>query len=115
MPARWALRASDIHTEAGEKKAKIRFRIDGLLHDIFDDIPPRPYQSFVSRIKLLSGMKLNVRDTAQDGRFTIALGDKEIEMRVSVIPAEFGETIVMRILDPSATTVGLAELGLARR
>lgn len=106
------LRASDIHTEAGEKKAKIRFRIDGLLHDIFDDIPLAAYHSFVSRIKLLSAMKLNVRDAAQDGRFTIGLGGKDIEMRVSVIPAEFGETIVMRILDPSATMVGLPDLGL---
>ena len=106
------LRASDIHTEAGEKKAKIRFRIDGLLHDIFDDIPLDTYRTFVSRIKLLSGMKLNVRDAAQDGRFTIGLGDKDIEMRVSVIPAEFGETIVMRILDPSATMVTLPQLGL---
>jgi type IV pilus assembly protein PilB len=106
------MRASDIHTEAEEKKAKIRFRIDGLLHDIFDGLPLATYQSFVSRIKLLSGMKINIRDIAQDGRFTIALGEKEVEMRVSVIPAEFGETIVMRILDPSATTVGLAELGL---
>ncbi len=106
------LRASDIHTEAGEKKAKLRFRIDGLLHDIFDDIPLDAYHTFVSRIKLLSEMKLNVRDAAQDGRFTIGLGDKDIEMRVSVIPAEFGETIVMRILDPSATMVGLSDLGL---
>jgi type IV pilus assembly protein PilB len=106
------LRASDIHTEAGEKKAKIRFRVDGLLHDIFDDVPLDTYRTFVSRIKLLSAMKLNVRDAAQDGRFTIGLGDKDIEMRVSVIPAEFGETIVMRILDPSATMVGLPDLGL---
>ena len=106
------LRASDIHTEAGEKKAKIRFRIDGLLHDIFDDIPLEAYRTFVSRIKLLSEMKLNVREAAQDGRFTVGLGDNDIEMRVSVIPAEFGETIVMRILDPSATMVGLPDLGL---
>ncbi|HUC01402.1 MAG TPA: GspE/PulE family protein [Candidatus Paceibacterota bacterium] len=106
------LRASDIHTEAGEKKAKVRFRIDGLLHDMFDDIPPDTYHSFVSRIKLLSAMKLNVRDAAQDGRFTIGLGGRDIEMRVAVIPAEFGETIVMRILDPSATMVGLPDLGL---
>ena len=107
-----ALRASDIHTEAGEKSAKIRFRIDGLLHDILDAMPLRAYESLVSRIKLLSEMKLNVRDEAQDGRFTIGMADKEIEMRVSVIPAEFGETIVMRILDPSATRVGLPDLGL---
>jgi type II secretory ATPase GspE/PulE/Tfp pilus assembly ATPase PilB-like protein len=107
-----ALRASDIHTEAGDKKAKIRFRVDGLLHDVFDDIPLETYHSLVSRIKLLSEMKLNIKDAAQDGRFTIGLGDKDIEMRVSVIPAEFGETIVMRVLDPSATLVGLPQLGL---
>jgi type II secretory ATPase GspE/PulE/Tfp pilus assembly ATPase PilB-like protein len=106
------LHASDIHTEAGEGKAKIRFRIDGLLHDIFDDIPLETYRLFSSRIKLLSGLKLNIKDAAQDGRFTISLGDKEIEMRVSVIPAEFGETIVMRVLDPSATMVTLLDLGL---
>jgi type IV pilus assembly protein PilB len=107
-----ALRASDIHTEAEKEKAKIRFRIDGLLHDVYDDIPLHAYQAFVSRIKLLSEMKLNVRTIAQDGRFTIGLAGKEIEMRVSVIPAEFGETIVMRILDPGATMVGLSDLGL---
>lgn len=107
-----ALRASDIHTEAEEKAAKVRFRIDGLLHDIFTDIPLHTYQTFVSRIKLLSEMKLNVKSEAQDGRFTIGLGDKDIEMRVSIIPAEFGETIVMRILDPAATMVGLPDLGL---
>ncbi len=107
-----AMRASDIHTEAEEQKAKIRFRVDGFLHDAFDGMPLRAYQALISRIKLLSEMKLNVRDEAQDGRFTIEVGGKEIEMRVSIIPAEFGETIVMRILDPSATLVGLADLGL---
>ena len=106
------LRASDIHTEAGDKKAKIRFRIDGLLHDVFDDFALPAYAALISRIKLLSNMKLNIRDEAQDGRFTIGLGDKDIEMRVAVIPAEFGETIVMRILDPAATLVGLPDLGL---
>ncbi len=107
-----ALRASDIHTEAEKEHAKVRFRIDGLLHDIYNDIPAHAYQAFVSRIKLLSEMKLNVRTIAQDGRFTIGLGGKEVEMRVSVIPAEFGETIVMRILDPTATMVSLPDLGL---
>ncbi|MDE2018911.1 MAG: type II/IV secretion system protein [Patescibacteria group bacterium] len=108
-----AVRASDIHTEAGEKMAKIRLRVDGLLHDAFDNMPLRPlYENFASRIKLLAGMKLNVHDEAQDGRFTINLAGREVEMRVSVIPAEFGETIVMRILDPQATMVGLEQLGL---
>jgi len=104
--------ASDIHTEAGEKKSKLRFRVDGLLHDIYDDLPLVFYAAFVSRVKLLSEMKINVRNEAQDGRFTINLAGKDIEMRVSIIPAEFGETIVMRVLDPSATMVGLPQLGL---
>jgi type II secretory ATPase GspE/PulE/Tfp pilus assembly ATPase PilB-like protein len=108
----FGMRASDIHTEASEKKAKVRFRIDGLLHDVFDDLPLRTYTSLVGRIKLLAQMKLNVRDEAQDGRFTISIAGKEIEMRVAIIPAEFGETIVMRILDPSATLVSLTGLGL---
>jgi type II secretory ATPase GspE/PulE/Tfp pilus assembly ATPase PilB-like protein len=107
-----AMRASDIHTEAGEKKGKVRFRIDGVLHDVFDDLPPALYRSLVARIKLLSGMKININDEAQDGRFTISLFGKDIEMRVSVLPAEFDETIVMRILDPAATMVGLGDLGL---
>jgi type IV pilus assembly protein PilB len=106
------VRASDIHAEAGEKSGKIRFRVDGVLHDAFDGIPPGLYRNFIGRIKLLSGMKINVYDEAQDGRFTIALSDKEVEMRVSVIPAEFDETIVMRILDPQATMVTLTDLGL---
>ncbi len=107
-----AVHASDIHTEAEEKDAKIRFRIDGILHDIYGKLPLSFYANFVSRIKLLSEMKINVRNEAQDGRFTINLAGKDIEMRVSVIPAEFGETIVMRVLDPSATLVGLSNLGL---
>jgi type IV pilus assembly protein PilB len=107
-----AVHASDIHTESEEKKAKIRFRVDGILHDVYDDLPLAFYASFVSRVKLLSEMKINVKNEAQDGRFTINLAGKDIEMRVSIIPAEFGETIVMRVLDPAATMVGLPNLGL---
>ena len=107
-----SLRASDIHMEAQEKGAKLRFRIDGLLHDIFSGFPQSSYGNLISHIKLLSGMKLNVHDEAQDGRFAIRLAEKEVEMRVSILPAEFGETIVMRILDPAATMIGLPQLGL---
>lgn len=107
-----AIRASDVHLEAEENKARLRFRLDGLLHDVFGGIPERNYESLVSRVKLLSNLKINVRGEPQDGRFTIALGDKEIEVRVSIIPSEFGETIVMRILDPGAISVSLVGLGL---
>lgn len=105
-------RASDIHFEAEEKKVRLRYRIDGILHDVYDKLPPHNYDALISRIKLLSGLKINVRDEAQDGRFTIALPRKEIEMRVSAIPSEFGETIVMRILDPDSINIGLTTLGL---
>ncbi|MEK9173389.1 MAG: GspE/PulE family protein [Patescibacteria group bacterium] len=107
-----AARASDIHFEAEEEKARIRFRIDGLLHDAFSDFPLKSYGRLVSRIKLLAGMKINVRGEPQDGRFTISLTNKDIEVRVSIIPSQFGETIVMRVLDPDAIGVTLEELGL---
>ena len=109
-----AIGASDIHFEAGEKKTKIRFRLDGLLHDMFDDLPSYNYEHLISRIKLLSRLKINVRDEAQDGRFTVGLTTKDVEVRVSIIPSEFGETIVMRLLDPDSITADLFELGLRK-
>ncbi len=105
-------RASDIHLEAGEEGARIRYRVDGILHDVYNDFPLHNYQSLINRIKLLSGLKINVRSEAQDGRFTINLPQKEVEMRVSIIPSEYGETVVMRILDPDSIRVELPQLGL---
>jgi type IV pilus assembly protein PilB len=107
-----ANKASDVHLEAEEKEAKIRYRLDGILHDIFNTLPLKNYTGLISRIKLLSGMKLNIHSEPQDGRFTINIPDKEIEVRVSIIPSEFGETVVMRILDPAAIMVDLLGLGL---
>ncbi|MCR4328774.1 MAG: GspE/PulE family protein [Patescibacteria group bacterium] len=105
--------ASDVHCEAEEKDAKFRLRIDGRLHDVALSIPVKNYVSFLTRIKLLSGLKLNVRSEAQDGRFTIkAPGGSDIEIRVSIVPSEFGEAIVMRLLDPKVTRVQFSELGL---
>ncbi|MGC8776269.1 MAG: GspE/PulE family protein, partial [Minisyncoccia bacterium] len=105
-------KSSDIHFEAKENGARLRFRIDGVLNDVYDQIPLKNYNALVSRIKLLSGLKINVHEETQDGRFTINLGGKEIEMRVSIIPSEFGETIVMRILDPEAILVDFDKLGI---
>ncbi len=106
-----ANRASDIHFEAEEKRARVRYRIDGYLHDAYDNLPLKNYTTIISRIKLLAGLKINVRGEPQDGRFTIGLTAKEIEMRVSIIPSEFGETVVMRILDPDSIHIGLTDLG----
>ena len=105
-------RASDIHFEAEQTGARLRFRLDGLLHDIYENLPVKNYESLITRIKLLSSLKINIHGEPQDGRFTINLPSKEVEVRVSLIPSEFGETIVMRLLDPDSIRVNLAELGL---
>jgi type IV pilus assembly protein PilB len=105
-------RASDIHFESGEHVGRLRYRIDGVLRDVTPSIPMRVYQLIISRIKLLSNLRLNVTNISQDGRFTIGLGGVEVELRTSIIPSEFGETVVMRVLDPKAIELTLADLGL---
>ena len=107
-----ANRASDVHFEPEANSIKLRLRIDGLLHDVFGELKAHVYLTLLSRIKLLSEMKLNVHDEPQDGRFSIKLPGKEIEVRVAVAPAEFGEVIVMRLLDPDAISLSLSDLGL---
>lgn len=107
----FALRASDIHFEPEEEKTLLRVRIDGLLSDAFF-FDPATYHQLNSRIKLLSGVKLNITNQAQDGRFSIQKGESQIEVRLSFIPGNYGESIVMRILDPEATKVSYKELGI---
>ncbi|MFA5998368.1 MAG: GspE/PulE family protein [Candidatus Paceibacterota bacterium] len=107
----FALRASDVHFEPREEATLLRLRIDGLLSDahLFD---PATYQQLNSRIKLLSGAKLNIANRAQDGRFSIARGAEQVEVRASFIPGNYGESIVLRILDPKTTKVSYRELGI---
>jgi len=104
------LEASDIHIEPKENEAKLRIRLDGILQDvlIFDR---KTYEALLSRIKLLSGMKLNIFDRPQDGRFSVLMEKLAIEIRSSTLPAEWGESIVMRILNPKSL-ISLEELGL---
>lgn len=109
-----ANRVSDIHFEPAKEEVKLRYRIDGDLHDVMTDLGKPIYGHLASRIKLLANLKLNVRDQAQDGRISIGLGGKDIELRVAVAPSEFGEVIVMRVLDPEAISLGLTELGLRK-
>ncbi|MEX1014493.1 MAG: GspE/PulE family protein [Candidatus Paceibacterota bacterium] len=106
-----ALGASDIHIEPNKESSDIRLRIDGILHIITKELDLKIYHSAVTRIKLLSGLKLNVKDEAQDGRFTISISEKDIEIRTSIIPSEYGETGVLRILDPDALKISLEDLG----
>lgn len=111
MAGAFALRASDIHFEPGEAATLLRLRIDGLLSDAYSFDPPT-YHQLNSRIKLLSGMKLNVTNQAQDGRFSMMKKENQVEIRASFIPGNYGESIVMRILDPEATKVSYKDLGI---
>lgn len=109
-----ASKASDIHIEAKDDGALLRLRIDGILHDVFS-LPPHAFRMLDNRIKLLSGLKLNVRSEAQDGRFTIDLASgSTAEVRVSIIPSDNGEVIVMRVLDPESLAVDVTHLGLRK-
>ena len=105
-----SLDSSDVHIEREEKKAKMRVRVDGVLHDVLY-LELKIYQGLLSRIKLLSGIKLNITDQAQDGRFTILLGKALIEVRSSTLPSEYGETTVMRILNPKSL-IEIEDLGV---
>lgn len=104
------LDASDVHIEPKEFNSNLKYRLDGLLHQI-TVISSKAYNLLLSRIKLLSGMKLNVRDIGQDGRFTIKLPRAEIEVRSSVIPGNYGESIVLRLLNPKTIGLNLEDLG----
>ncbi|HQU07726.1 MAG: hypothetical protein B7X04_02755 [Parcubacteria group bacterium 21-54-25] len=107
----FSLKVSDVHLEPEDGKIRLRFRLDGVLTDVAE-FDAALYRLVDSRIKILSGMKLNVRDQAQDGRFSVALHGTEIEIRASLIPNAYGESFVMRILDPNSIQVSLETLGI---
>ena len=106
--------ASDIHVEPTENEIRLRYRMDGVLHDI-GVLPLSIYHLFSSRVKLLAGLKLNIGEENQDGRFSIKISDLEIEIRVSVIPSNYGEGIVMRLLNPQSLNITLEDLGMSPR
>lgn len=105
--------SSDIHIEPQQSNVKIRYRVDGVLQDMAF-LPSKTHLKILSRIKLVSGLKINVRDIPQDGRFTIALEKTEIEVRVSVLPGAYGESVVMRLLNPKMIALELEELGMRK-
>lgn len=104
-------RSSDIHFEPEETQVRMRYRFDGVLVDVltFDQ---ETYRLMLSRIKLLSGLKLNISDEAQDGRFSIKVKEVEIEIRTSILPGAYAESVVMRVLNPEAIGVDLEALGI---
>lgn len=110
LAAALALRASDIHIEPEEAGVRLRLRIDGVLTDVYT-FDAHQYSLLASRIKLLSGLKLNIKDRPQDGRFSIQIKN-DIEVRTSIIPGAYGESIVMRILNPDALSVSFEKLGI---
>ena len=103
-------RASDIHMEPLEKRFRVRYRIDGVLHEV-ENPPKRLQPSIVSRIKLMSDVSIAEKRVPLDGRINIKVGPKVIDLRVSTLPTAFGESIVMRILDKEGLNLGLPELG----
>ena len=104
-------RASDIHIEPTEKSLKVRFRVDGILHTSLL-LPVKIHSAVVSRIKILSNLKIDETRIPQDGRFYTSIGKWKIDFRVSTFPTYAGEKVVMRILDPSVGLRRLSELGL---
>jgi type IV pilus assembly protein PilB len=105
-------RASDIHIEPQEKRLNIRYRIDGVLHDIIG--PAKALQmAIVSRIKIMSNMDIAERRLPQDGRFTIKQGFREVDLRISTLPTVFGEKVVMRLLEKGALSLDMDNLGFA--
>ena len=106
--------ASDVHIEPQEKQIRLRLRLDGVLHDILF-FEYKIYNLLLSRIKLVSGLKLNIHDQAQDGRFSIHIKETEVEVRTSVIPENYGESIVMRVLNPKSISVPFEELGIEKK
>lgn len=104
--------ASDVHVQPYEDRLQVRMRVDGVLHDVFQ--PPKSLQSeIISRIKVMGGMNIAERRVALDGRATVEVGDRIVDLRISTLPTSFGERAVIRLLDKSARLYTLDELGMS--
>ena len=105
-------RASDIHINPEEDLLRVRFRIDGILHEIFT--PPKNLQAAViSRLKILAEIDIAENRIPQDGRFRILLDNREIDLRVSTLPTAYGENVVLRLLDKSSVLLDMKDLGFS--
>ncbi len=106
--------ASDVHIEGEEKDIKVRFRIDGILIDVLK-LDKELWKKIISRMKLLTGVKINVTDKPQDGRTTIYMKDGRVDIRASFLPTNYGESVVMRLLRSSSVGLAFDELGISER
>jgi type IV pilus assembly protein PilB len=104
-------KASDIHIEPLEDKTRVRYRIDGILYEKLI-LPKSVHESVISRIKILSGMKIDEKRLPQDGRFNFKTGNQDVDLRISSLPSVFGEKMVMRLLEKTVRVPELADLGL---
>ncbi|MEK7163248.1 MAG: GspE/PulE family protein [Patescibacteria group bacterium] len=109
-----ATKASDVHIEPEEDYVRLRYRLDGMLTDIMT-FDLETFNLLLSRVKLLSGLKLNIKSEAQDGRFSVKIGDEDIEIRTSILPGAYNESVVMRLLNPKSIQVPLEELGISKK
>ncbi|MCC7291872.1 MAG: Flp pilus assembly complex ATPase component TadA [Phycisphaerales bacterium] len=107
-------RASDVHVQPWEHRVQVRLRIDGVLYD-FVEPPPSLLEEIVSRIKVMGRMNIAEKRLPQDGRTTVKVGDKTIDLRISTLPTCYGERVVLRLLDKSARLYRLTELGMSDR
>ncbi len=105
------MRASDIHLQPFEDRLQVRYRIDGILYDM-EAIPKKIQDAVTSRIKIMGRLDIAERRLPQDGRSSLRLGDAEVDVRISVVPTNYGERLVMRLLDKSARLYALEEIGL---
>jgi len=104
-------RASDIHIEPYQDSFKVRYRVDGILYDLL--APPKWIQpALISRVKVMAQMNIAEKRLPQDGRFDVKIGNQDIDVRVSTIPASFGERVVLRLLNKTSSSLSLADLGL---
>lgn len=102
--------ASDIHIDPGERETVVRYRVDGILHEVQrsdSDI----HSGIVSRLKIMAGMNIAEKRVPQDGRFSVSTGDRKVDLRVATLPTVWGETVVMRLLDAKSAPVNLSDLG----
>ena len=107
-------RCSDIHIEPAERDLRIRYRIDGLLHDAYI-LPKKNQNAVLARLKIMSGLDITESRLAQDGRFKIRMQDREVDFRVSALPTSFGQKFVLRALDKANLSVGLDTLGFSEK
>ncbi|MBU4175603.1 MAG: Flp pilus assembly complex ATPase component TadA [Actinobacteria bacterium] len=103
--------ASDVHIEPSEKDVRVRYRVDGVLHEIRKS-PKKIHPGLVSRIKIMAKMNIAERRIPQDGRFSTIAGDKAVDLRVASLPTVYGEKVVLRILDRSSIMISLSNLGM---